>query len=77
MEPPVSTNFVSDMPDPYVKFAIGKREEKCSRVVQSTVNPVWDENLELTIMDPGREIVDITVYEYEYHLYLTILAKIV
>lgn len=69
MVPQVSANSV--------KFAIGKREEKCSRVIQSTVNPVWDENLELTVMDPGREIVDITVYEYEYSKHLTILVRIV
>jgi hypothetical protein len=40
-------------------------QQKKSKVVVKTVNPVWGEQLEIDVNDPAREVLKFTVYDQD------------
>ncbi|KAL2242947.1 protein C2-DOMAIN ABA-RELATED 4 [Sesamum indicum] len=49
--------------DPYVVIKMGKQKLK-TRVIRKDVNPEWNEDLTLSVSDPGRPI-SLTVFDHD------------
>ncbi|KAE8722434.1 auxin efflux carrier component 1-like [Hibiscus syriacus] len=49
--------------DPYINFRMGNQSLK-TKVIEGDVNPVWDEDLTLSIRDPEMSI-QLNVYDYD------------
>ncbi|XP_071717547.1 protein C2-DOMAIN ABA-RELATED 4-like [Rutidosis leptorrhynchoides] len=49
--------------DPYLVIKMGDQKQK-TRIVNKTVNPVWDEELSLSVVDPNLPI-KVTVYDHD------------
>ncbi|KAF5742588.1 ADP-ribosylation factor GTPase-activating protein AGD11 [Tripterygium wilfordii] len=54
---------VTGASDPYVLFKMGKQKLK-TRVVKHNINPVWNEDLTLSISDPNLPV-NLTVYDHD------------
>ncbi|RWS16204.1 multiple C2 and transmembrane domain-containing protein 1-like isoform X8 [Dinothrombium tinctorium] len=62
----LSSKDENGLSDPYVKFKLGSEKYK-SKVVNKSLNPVWNEQFDLHTFPDQSKVLEVSVYDKDFH----------